>query len=135
MRLVLHCLEYYKKIMNVSNCLDIWSLAWNFDVKELLKWSGAFIHSKFIDVIKNVGFLQLTEEQVTAIFKGIRLYVKDRKDILNSLKRWRRHDSRNRKKSYKILLNNTKFSGRRKEVRKKPTKLKVSNKPIKMKVS
>lgn len=115
-KLVAKCIDYFKETMNASNCLVIWTLAEQYQVAALKKWSEAFIVRKFKEVAKSAEFLELNDIQLDTILNSSELNVEHEEDVFNAIMNWTRFDVQKRSKSFEMLFSNVRLQHVRESV-------------------
>lgn len=110
------CIEFYKGMMRVSNCLGIWNICEQYVLDDLKAVTLSFACRYFKEVVESEEFMFLSKIQMEDILKRDDLRMDSEEDVFNVLVKWIRFDLEQRKGFFKTLLEHIRFRHVKKSV-------------------
>lgn len=99
------CSQFLQDNLNVSNCLNTWTLSDCFpNLKVLTALAMKFVQENFVDVAETNEFLLLDAGHLTALLIGDGLIVFSEEEVFNAMSKWINYDFDNRKHHASDLL-------------------------------
>lgn len=98
------CMQYFRKVMGMSNVLNIWIRAKEYSLHALDAMATAFIFCNIKGVVISNDYMQLNSSQLEIILKSNNLNFDREEDVFNALIRWIRYDLDNRKGCFPMLF-------------------------------
>lgn len=86
------CEDHVVRQLNIDNCLEFYSQAEKFNMKDLQRTIVRFINWHFVDLTKQDAFLELTAEQVCQMVSSDVLNTEKEEDVYEALWKWFKHD-------------------------------------------
>lgn len=110
------CIQFYKRMMQPSNCLGIWNIAEQYTLEDLKNYTREFTLRHFVKVANSAELEHISSTRLSEILGSDDLKIDGEEEIFSVSMRWIQFDTEQRKGAFGTLIENVRFAHVRRSV-------------------